>query len=98
MEFLTLNLKGVVLAVVFGLAFLYFGLGLGPFFLIGMIVFLALSSAVTHVGITRKRGLGIEQDPRGVWNVLANGLPPLIMVVLFYFALLWEARGWRSSR
>jgi uncharacterized protein (TIGR00297 family) len=93
MEFLTLNLKGVVLAVVFGLAFLYFGLGLGPFFLIGMIVFLALSSAVTHVGITRKRGLGIEQDPRGVWNVLANGLPPLIMVVLFYFALLWGSEG-----
>jgi uncharacterized protein (TIGR00297 family) len=86
MDFLTLNLRGILLSFVIGGAMLAFGFWLGPFFIISMIVFLVLSAIVTYIGMRRKRRLGVGQKPRGVRNVLANGLPPLI-IVLFYYVL-----------
>ncbi|MDE1870673.1 MAG: DUF92 domain-containing protein [Candidatus Micrarchaeota archaeon] len=84
MEFLTLDMWGVVLAIVFGVLMLVLGSGLGAFFLLSMIVFLLLSAIVTYTGIKYKRMLKIGQEPRGIRNVMANGVPPIIMVVLFY--------------
>ena len=84
MDFLTLDIGGVVLAVVLGVMFAVLGGSLGPFFLLVMIVFLLLSALVTWVGMRRKKKLGLGQGPRGIKNVLANGVPPVLMVVLFY--------------
>ena len=83
MEFLTLDLSGMVVAVAFGILFILLGFGLGAFFVIVMIMFLVLSAAVTYMGEKYKRRMGFEQKPRGIKNVLANGLPPMIMVIFF---------------
>ena len=93
MEFLTLSINGVALAVVLAVAFLFLGFGLGPFFLIAMIVFLVLSAIVTYIGMAYKKNIGVGQEPRGAWNVLSNGLPALVMVFLFYLSAVW-GYGW----
>jgi len=85
MDFLTLDWGGVALAIVFAVLFFGLGLGLSYFFLLAMLVFLVLSAIVTYIDLHYKKRLGIGQDPRGVKNVLANGLPPLIMAFLFYY-------------
>ncbi|MGD0510298.1 MAG: DUF92 domain-containing protein [Candidatus Micrarchaeaceae archaeon] len=84
MEFLTLDIGGVLLAVVIALVVIFLGLGIGWLLLGAMVAFLVLSAIVTWIGIRSKRRLGLGQGPRGIWNVLANGMPPVIMVVLFY--------------
>ncbi len=93
MNFLTLDIKGVLLAIAFGLALLFLGLTLGPFFLLVMIIFLVLSALVTVVGIRYKKGLGLEQEARSIKNVSANGLPPLIMVILYCVSSLLGYSG-----
>lgn len=84
MDFLTLDWRGILLAVVFALLFLAFGLGFGYFFILVMFVFLVLSAIVTYIDLGYKKKLGIGQGPRGIKNVIANGLPAIVMVVLFY--------------
>lgn len=84
MDFLTLDWKGVLLALVFGVIFYGLGLELGYFFLGLMIAFLVLSAIVTYTGWNYKKKRNLGQSSRGVKNVLANGLPPIIIVVLFY--------------
>ncbi len=86
MDFLTLDIGGIALAIILGTMFVALGLGIGYFFLLTMIVFLMLSAIVTWIGIRYKRRLGIGQSPRGIKNVLANGIPPMIMVIIFYIA------------
>ncbi len=87
MGFLTLNWSGVVLSVVMGVLLVVFGgLGLGYFFLLAMLVFLVLSAIVTQIGMRYKKSLKVGQRPRGVRNVLANGMPPMIMALLFYLS------------
>jgi uncharacterized protein (TIGR00297 family) len=85
-EFLTLDIGGVTLAVIFGVLFLFFGMALGAFFVLSMITFLVLSASVTYIGARYKRRFGLGQEPRGIKNVLANGTPPMIMAVLFYIS------------
>lgn len=87
MDFLTLDWGGVVLAFVFGALFLFLGMWLGVFFLLAMIVFLLLSAIVTYIDLGYKKRLGIGQEPRGVRNVLANGLPPMIIATVFYLSV-----------
>lgn len=84
MEFLTLDMRGVVLAIALGIMLIVLGRGLGVFFLLSMIVFLLLSAVVTYTGIGYKRRLNIGQEPRGIRNVIANGVPPVLMAALFY--------------
>lgn len=84
MDFLTLDVGGVVLAIILGLALIFLGLNIGLLFLLALILFLVLSAIVTWAGIRSKRRLGLGQSPRGIWNVLANGIPPIIMAILFY--------------
>lgn len=85
MDFLTLDWGGVAIAIVFAFLFFELGLSLSYFFLLAMLVFLVLSAMVTYIDLQYKKRLGIGQDPRGVRNVLANGLPPMIMAFLFYY-------------
>ncbi len=85
MELLTLDIKGLVLAVILGFTLLFLGgASLGYFFVAAMLFFLALSAIVTYIGIRTKRKLKVGQEPRGFWNVAANGLPPTIMAVSLY--------------
>jgi uncharacterized protein (TIGR00297 family) len=83
MAFLTLDFKGTVLTLVLGIAFFIMGLGLGYFFVLVMLLFLVLSAAVTSIGIGYKKKMVLYQATRGIKNVLANGLPPLIMAAAF---------------
>jgi len=86
MYFLTLDRDAVLVALVVGMFILLLGLGFGLFFFAVMLYFLVLSAAVTFIGMRRKRLLNLFEKARGVKNVLANGLPPLFMTLLFYYA------------
>ena len=81
MEFLTLSINGVALAIVLADSLPCPGFVAWPFFLAAMIVFLVLSAIVTYIGMAYKRNIGVGQEPRGVWNVLSNGSPSLVMVL-----------------
>ncbi len=87
MEFLTLDIGGVLLAIVFGIMLIGLGLGLGYFFLVCMLFFLVLSAIVTYTGYRYKKRSGLGQESRGIRNVLANGIPPLAMAAIFYGAI-----------
>ncbi|MGI0100682.1 MAG: DUF92 domain-containing protein [Candidatus Micrarchaeaceae archaeon] len=88
MDFLTLDIWGVAVAFVLGFLLLLFGLNLGYFFVASMIAFLVLSAIVTYTGMGYKKRMKLGQEPRGIMNVLANGLPPLLMVILFYVSTI----------
>lgn len=85
MEFLTLNSKGVLLALLFACLFFVFGGRLAFYFLLAMVLFLIFSALATYIGYKSKKRQGFAQKPRGIKNVLANGLPPLIMVMFFWY-------------
>jgi uncharacterized protein (TIGR00297 family) len=87
MEFLTLNTYGFIGAVVFGALILFFGLGMGPYFLILMLYFLALSAVVTSVGKRYKKSINQYERFRTIRNVIANGAWPLVMSIAFYFSV-----------
>jgi uncharacterized protein (TIGR00297 family) len=89
MNMLTLDFKGVILALLMGVVLLFLGMHFGAFFVLAMITFLVLSAIVTYTGIKYKKEHGLGQKPRGVWNVLSNGIPPLIMALLFALAALF---------
>lgn len=86
MEFLTLNTYGFIGAVVFGALILFFGLGMGPYFLILMLYFLALAALVTAIGKRYKKSINQYERFRTIRNVIANGAWPLIMSMAFYFS------------
>ncbi len=86
MNFLTLNLNAIVVALAMGIALVWFGQGFGIFFFAVMFYFVALSAAVTLVGKRFKQNAGLYEKSRGVRNVLANGLWPFIMSIAFYAA------------
>ena len=88
MAFLTLNPKGVFLTIVLGMAFFIIGLNIGYFFVLDMLFFLVLAAIVTWIGAGYKKRIGTFQKYRGVKNVLANGLAPLIMAAIFCWASL----------
>lgn len=87
---MTLDIKGIALALAIGAALLFLGQGTGYFFLFTMLVFLVLSAVVTHAGSSYKRRLLGGNCQRGVRNVLANGIPPLMMAAVFF---LFAASG-----
>jgi uncharacterized protein (TIGR00297 family) len=88
MTFLTLNLQGALLSLVIG-ALLYFAGGAyGLYSLALMLAFLALSAIVTSIGADFKKKIGTFQAARGVKNVLANGLPPSLILIVGYLAAI----------
>jgi uncharacterized protein (TIGR00297 family) len=88
MDVLTLDLKGIILAFFLAGIMLYLsvftigGLTLGWFFVASMVYFLALAAIATKTGMNYKRIIKQYQKARGIKNVLANGLGPLIFVIL----------------
>lgn len=89
MGFLTLDAEGAILAFAMGLFFVGFGGQLWYFFLGVMMLFLVLSAIVTRIGIDYKKKAGQGQKPRNMNNVLANGIVPLSLVVLYRIALVF---------
>ncbi|MGI0141066.1 MAG: DUF92 domain-containing protein [Candidatus Micrarchaeales archaeon] len=86
-DFLTLNRSGIIASVAVGVLLLLFGgLSLGPFFLGVMLWFLFLSGAVTWIGKSRKKAIGVYQRYRNWKNVAANGIIPVLIVVLYHFS------------
>ncbi len=81
---LTLDGKGAALALVFGVAILFFGRNLGVFFLFEMLLFLMLAALVTRAGIYKKKRLGVYEATRGWKNVVANGLTPLAVSFVYF--------------
>jgi len=83
---LTLDEKGIASAIILAVLILYFGGSEGLFFLSLLILFLVFSAIATNTGKKKKREQGLYEKSRGWKNVVANGLVPLFIVVLFYFA------------
>ena len=89
--FLTLNVKATVVALVMGLAMLLLAWpSYGIFFFLVMLWFLAVSAIVTFAGTTYKKKKGLYEKQRGVKNVIANGLLPLIFVAVFAFGRIYH--------
>lgn len=84
-NFLTLDGKAAVLAVLMGVLIVLFGGVYGLFFLAVMVLFLAVSAIVTNVGIGMKKRIKVYEAKRGWKNVVANGIIPLIIVILFWY-------------
>lgn len=82
---MTLDRNGVIAAVALGVLILTLGGSYGVFFLLDMLLFLAMAAVVTNVGTRRKKGIGVYERSRGWRNVLSNGIAPL-GIVLLYFA------------
>ncbi len=88
--FLTLNAKAVVAALVMGAVLLFLGgWPYGVFFFLLMLWFLVLAALVTVAGATYKKKKNLYEKYRSTKNVIANGLWPVIMALLFFlFGLL----------
>ncbi len=96
MDYLTLDVGGVILAFVLAFIMIFVatfseptivtGWALGIYYVIVMIFFLAVSSIVTKLGARYKLSIQQYQKARGVKNVLANGLGPLIFVIVIFLA------------
>jgi uncharacterized protein (TIGR00297 family) len=90
MTFLTLDRNGIIAALILGALLLVFG-GFSPIFVMFMLYFLVLSAIVTAAGKHYKKKIKVYEKSRGVWNVLSNGLGPLIFTVAFF--ILFEVFG-----
>ncbi len=94
MDYLTLDVNGVILAFVMAFIMLFVatftvptivqGWALGLYYVLVMLYFLAISAVVTKIGTAYKMSIRQYQKPRGVKNVLANGLGPLVFTLLIY--------------
>ncbi|MGC8687220.1 MAG: DUF92 domain-containing protein [Candidatus Micrarchaeia archaeon] len=84
MTFLTLDNAGVIGGLLLAFALFVLGLQFGVMFVGSMILFLVASAIVTKAGEKRKKKIGTYEKARGIRNVIANGLGPLMMALLFY--------------
>ncbi|MGC8662286.1 MAG: DUF92 domain-containing protein [Candidatus Micrarchaeia archaeon] len=85
MLFLTLDKKGVFAAAVIAILLLIFGKNYGLFLLALLFVFLVLSAIVTDINKRKKKRIGLYEKSRGWKNVLANGIIPLFIAVVYFF-------------
>lgn len=81
---LTLDGAGILSAVAIGALVFVFGGTYGLFFLLDLILFLAMAALVTNIGKRKKRGIGVYERSRGWRNVLSNGLVPLAIAVIYF--------------
>lgn len=90
--FLTLNAKASLVALAMGIAMLLLAWpSYGMFFFLVMLWFLSISALVTFAGTTYKKKKGLYEKQRGVKNVIANGLLPLILVAMFAIFRLFHS-------
>ncbi|MGC9037803.1 MAG: DUF92 domain-containing protein [Candidatus Micrarchaeia archaeon] len=84
MRVYTLDSKGLVSAVLMGIAVLLLGSYAGAYFLFLLLLFLMLSALVTELGVWQKKQLGQYERARGWKNVLANGGIAVVLAALFF--------------
>ncbi|MCL4365579.1 MAG: DUF92 domain-containing protein [Candidatus Marsarchaeota archaeon] len=82
---LTLNISGTLLAVVFGVIIVYFGLSVGWFFIAVLLDFLILSSIATKTNEGGKLHVRGYEKVRSWKNVIANGIVPVVVVLIYFF-------------
>ena len=88
----TLDISGTLLALVFGITIFYLGLGMWWFFIAVLVDFLVLSALATRAKEDAKSKLKGYEKTRSWKNVVANGLVPVIVVVLYFAAQsYWNA-------
>ncbi len=80
----TLNISGTLFAAVFALLLFIFGLGLWWFFLAVLADFLILSAIATRAKDEEKAHIRGYEKLRSWKNVVANGLVPVIIVLLYF--------------
>jgi uncharacterized protein (TIGR00297 family) len=93
MAIFTLDGKGVLLALVFGILLWFLGLGLGYFMVLESFIFIAVAAVVTDLGTGFKKHMGTYQRERGMKNVFANGIAPLFMAFGFFISSLYLQQG-----
>lgn len=81
---LTLDAAGLFAAVLLGIFLFFLGGSSGWLFLSAMVVFLILSAMVTEYRKEEKKKLGVKESARGWKNVVANGVVPFIVAVLYF--------------
>ncbi|MCX8166427.1 MAG: DUF92 domain-containing protein [Candidatus Micrarchaeota archaeon] len=83
---LLLDEKALVATIITGLALIYYGYlhGLGLNYLLVTLAFLVFSVIVTKIGKEEKKAMGLYEHMRGFENVVANGIVPIICLVLGY--------------
>ncbi len=89
MDFLTLDAKGIFVAIILAALLLFFGGGIhaaGGFFLVMMLWFLFFSAITTRIGKPMKKRLNLYESSRGFKNVIANGAGPLLFSMVFYLS------------
>jgi uncharacterized protein (TIGR00297 family) len=80
----TLDISGTLLAVLFGVTIFYLGLNMWWFFIAILIDFLILSSLATHAKEDSKALLKGYEKTRSWKNVVANGLVPVAVVIVYF--------------
>ena len=91
MEFFTLNMKATVSAVIMGILMIYLGGHFGLYFFAAMLLFLVLSGIVSYVGRIYKQKKMLFEKVRTTKNVLANGLWPIFIAIVFFISVKWFA-------
>ncbi len=89
MEFFTLDMKATASAVVMGILIIYLGGGFGLYFFIAMLMFLVLSGIVSYIGRVYKQKKRLFERVRTIRNVIANGLWPTAIALIFYISANW---------
>ncbi len=91
MEFFTLNMKATASAVAMGVLIILLGGEFGLYFFTAMLLFLILSGTVSYIGRVYKQKKRLFEKVRTTKNVIANGLWPTIIVLLFFISSSWFA-------
>ncbi|MCL4372148.1 DUF92 domain-containing protein [Candidatus Marsarchaeota archaeon] len=86
-SFLTLDYKATLVALGMGVVLLLAGgYSYGPYFFLSMLWFLLISAIATVAGTRYKKKKGLYEKSRGVKNVIANGILPVALALLYFFA------------
>lgn len=80
----TLNISGTLFAVAFGILVFAFGMGMWWYFIAVLIDFLILSAIATRARDEEKVHIRGYERLRSWKNVIANGLVPVILVILYF--------------
>ena len=94
----TLDISGSLLALVFGITIFYLGLGMWWFFIAVLIDFLVLSALATHAKEDAKGALKGYEKTRSWKNVVANGLVPVMVVVLYFASQTYWSVGQQATQ
>jgi uncharacterized protein (TIGR00297 family) len=89
-----LDNEGVLASSVMGFLLLYF---CGFKYLVLLLSFFVLGVLVSRIGLEKKKAKKMDETCRGLRNVLANGLIPILFAILVIFGFNWALIGYISS-